>query len=177
MNRRCLKVLNDTKLVLNEHECPHLGSIWYHSEPSDISYSKKQFLALDFFAASYSKTALVQSQYLTYKYIMFLKGINFKNLYMKKYRLCNTEQTLKYVDRQSNIMIFFLTFHLHIYLSQWPFNPHYKYHYEGMVLHDFFHHPDILPCITFHLKLLSSFRVSSKVYRDILNISMLWLNV
>ena len=30
----------------------HLGSILYHSEPSD------QFLALDFFAISYSKTAL-----------------------------------------------------------------------------------------------------------------------
>ena len=36
----------------------HLGPIWYHYEPSDISYSPNQFLALDFFAISYSKTAL-----------------------------------------------------------------------------------------------------------------------
>ena len=27
----------------------------------------------------------------------------------------NTEQTLRYVDRQSNVMIFFLIFHLHTY--------------------------------------------------------------
>ena len=57
-NRGCLKVLNDTKLLLNEHECPliiYLGSIWYHSEPSDVPYSPNQFRALDFFAASESK--------------------------------------------------------------------------------------------------------------------------
>ena len=35
----------------------HLGSIWYHSEPSDVPYSPNQLLALDF-AASYGKTAL-----------------------------------------------------------------------------------------------------------------------
>ena len=27
----------------------HLGTIWYHSEPSDVPYSPNQFLALDFF--------------------------------------------------------------------------------------------------------------------------------
>ena len=27
----------------------HLGSVWYHSEPSDIPYSPNQFLGLDFF--------------------------------------------------------------------------------------------------------------------------------
>ena len=61
-NRRHLKVLNDTKLVLNEHEWPPqsfiLGSIWYHSESSDVSYLPNQFLALEFFATSCSKTAL-----------------------------------------------------------------------------------------------------------------------
>ena len=36
----------------------HLGSIWYQSEPSDVPYSPNQYLALDFFAASYSKIAL-----------------------------------------------------------------------------------------------------------------------
>ena len=36
----------------------HLESIWYHSEPSDISYLQYQFLGLDFIAASHSKTAL-----------------------------------------------------------------------------------------------------------------------
>ena len=92
----------------------YLGPIWYPSEPTDVPCSPNQFLALDFFATSYCKTALVQSQYLTYKYLMFLKGITFKNLYMKKIQT-NTEQTLKYVDRQSNIMILFLTFHLHIH--------------------------------------------------------------
>ena len=37
----------------------HLGPIWYHSEPSEVTYSPNQFLGWDFFAASYSKTALV----------------------------------------------------------------------------------------------------------------------
>ena len=37
----------------------HLGSIWYHSEPSDVPYSPNQFLGWDFFATFYSKTALV----------------------------------------------------------------------------------------------------------------------
>ena len=36
----------------------HLGPIVYHAEPSDIPYSPNQFLGWDFFAASYSKTAL-----------------------------------------------------------------------------------------------------------------------
>ena len=36
----------------------HLGPIWYHSEPSDVPYSPNQFLGWDFFAVSYSKTAL-----------------------------------------------------------------------------------------------------------------------
>ena len=41
----CMMVLNDTKLVLNEH----LESIWYHSEPSDVHNPPNQFLALDIF--------------------------------------------------------------------------------------------------------------------------------
>ena len=49
-------VLNDTKLILND-----LGPIWYHLEPSDVPYSPNQFLALDFFAVSYSKRTLVGS--------------------------------------------------------------------------------------------------------------------
>ena len=36
----------------------HLGSIWYHSEPVEVSYSPNQFLGWDFFAVSYSKLAL-----------------------------------------------------------------------------------------------------------------------
>ena len=46
-----LKALNDTKLVLNEHEWPlnHLGSIWFYTEPSNFPYSPNQFLDLDFF--------------------------------------------------------------------------------------------------------------------------------
>ena len=36
----------------------HLGSIWYHSEPLEVSYSTNQFLGWDFFAVSYSKLAL-----------------------------------------------------------------------------------------------------------------------
>ena len=48
---------------------------------------------------------------------------------MKKIQT-NTEQTLKYVGRQSNIMILFLTFHLHIHSG---LSTHTKYHYEGMV--------------------------------------------
>ena len=34
------------------------SSILCHSEPSDVSYSPNQFLVWDFFAVSYSKTAL-----------------------------------------------------------------------------------------------------------------------
>ena len=52
-NRGHLKVLNDTKLVLN-----HLGSIWYHSQPLEVPYFPNQFLGWDFFAVSYSKPAL-----------------------------------------------------------------------------------------------------------------------
>ena len=50
-NRGRLKVLNDNKLVLNEHEWPlnHLGSIWYHSEPSDVPHFPKKILGWDFF--------------------------------------------------------------------------------------------------------------------------------
>ena len=33
----------------------NLGSIWYHSEPSDFPYSPNQFLSWDF---SFSKTAI-----------------------------------------------------------------------------------------------------------------------
>ena len=36
----------------------HLGSIPYHSEPSEVPYSSNQFLGWEFFADSYSKTAL-----------------------------------------------------------------------------------------------------------------------
>ena len=36
----------------------HLGPIWYHKEPSEIPYSPNKFLCWDFFAVSYSKTAL-----------------------------------------------------------------------------------------------------------------------
>ena len=36
----------------------HLGSIWYHSEPLEVSYSTNQFLGWDFFDVSYSKLAL-----------------------------------------------------------------------------------------------------------------------
>ena len=52
-NRGCQKVLNDTKLALNEHEWPpyYLGSIWYHSEPSDpipqASFLVETFLLQD----------------------------------------------------------------------------------------------------------------------------------
>ena len=38
----------------------HLGPIWYHAEPLDFPYSQSQFLGWDFFATSYSKTALAQ---------------------------------------------------------------------------------------------------------------------
>jgi hypothetical protein len=37
----------------------HLGSIWYHSEPLDVPIFQTSFLVGTFFAASYSKTALV----------------------------------------------------------------------------------------------------------------------
>ena len=49
--RERFKVLNDIKLVQNEHELPlnYLGSIWYHSERLDISYYRNQFLGWDFF--------------------------------------------------------------------------------------------------------------------------------
>ena len=36
----------------------NLGPIWYHTEPSEVPYSQNQFLGWDFFAISYSKTAL-----------------------------------------------------------------------------------------------------------------------
>ena len=47
-NRGHLKVLFDTKLVLNE---PDLGSIWYHLEPLE-SILQTSFLVETFFAVS-----------------------------------------------------------------------------------------------------------------------------
>ena len=38
----------------------YLGTIGYLSEPLNVPYSPNQFLALDFFDVSYSKTALGQ---------------------------------------------------------------------------------------------------------------------
>ena len=37
----------------------HLGSIWYHSEPSNIPYPQISFLVGTFVATSYSKIALI----------------------------------------------------------------------------------------------------------------------
>ena len=38
----------------------HLGPSWYHSGPSDIHYSRNQFLALDFFCCIFcSNTVLI----------------------------------------------------------------------------------------------------------------------
>jgi len=37
----------------------HLGPIWYHSEPSDVTYSQNQLLGT-FSVASYSKTDLIR---------------------------------------------------------------------------------------------------------------------
>ena len=37
----------------------HLGSIWYHSNHLEISYSQTNFLVGTFFAVSYSDLALV----------------------------------------------------------------------------------------------------------------------
>ena len=44
----------------------HLGSIWYHSEPSDVPYFPNQFLALDVFCHflqqdSFSNMSLLQT--------------------------------------------------------------------------------------------------------------------
>ena len=36
----------------------YLEPIWYHLEHSDITYSPNQFLGLDFFVASYSKSSI-----------------------------------------------------------------------------------------------------------------------
>ena len=43
-NRGPLKDLKDSKLILNEssHSHDHLGSVWYHSEPSEGPYSPNQ---------------------------------------------------------------------------------------------------------------------------------------
>ena len=44
--------------MIREVTHAYLGPIGYHSEPSDVTYSQNQFLSWDFFAFSYSKTAL-----------------------------------------------------------------------------------------------------------------------
>ena len=36
----------------------HLKSIWYHSEPLEVSYVLNRFLGWDFFVVSYNKPAL-----------------------------------------------------------------------------------------------------------------------
>ena len=49
-------ILNDVLYSPNHFLQDHLGSIWYHSEPSNVPYSPNQFLGLDFCR---SKKALV----------------------------------------------------------------------------------------------------------------------
>ena len=51
------------------------GSIWYHSKPSYIPNSPNQFLGWDFFADSYSKTALIAWAEFLYTY-KAVKGFN-----------------------------------------------------------------------------------------------------
>ena len=48
--------MNDTKISFSK-TLKHLGSIWYHSEPSDVPHTPDQFLGWAFFAVSYSKPA------------------------------------------------------------------------------------------------------------------------
>ena len=60
MNRGCLNVLNDTKLVLNEQEFPlsnfdHFGVIQNFQM---LTIPNTNFLVWTFLATSYSKTAL-----------------------------------------------------------------------------------------------------------------------
>ena len=55
----------------------HLGSIWYHSEPSDVPYFPNQFLALDFFCCFLQQDC-------SSVYLIFCVRLNFtlaKNLY------------------------------------------------------------------------------------------------
>ena len=60
-----MKILNDTKLILNDKGVTqaHLGPIWYHSEPSDLPYLTNQFFGWDSFAASYIRIALHEFTY------------------------------------------------------------------------------------------------------------------
>ena len=58
----------------------HLGPVWYHSEPSDVSYSPNQFLGWDFFTASYSKMALQ-----TWYYLIGVFSNSRKTIYVKAY--------------------------------------------------------------------------------------------
>ena len=46
----------------------HLGQIWYHSKPSDLPYSPKQFLDWDFFSVSNSKPALVAEDEMSFNH-------------------------------------------------------------------------------------------------------------
>ena len=53
------EALNDPKLIMIKGVTHvHLGLIWYQKEASNVPYSPNQFLGWDFFAVSYSKTAL-----------------------------------------------------------------------------------------------------------------------
>ena len=59
-----IQPLNDTKLVLNEHR---VGSIWYHSEPSDLN---RDFLQIQQGGSSEmldSKSCFPNTQFCTHK--------------------------------------------------------------------------------------------------------------
>ena len=56
--RRPLDALIDTKMNMSD-SFNHSGSIWYQSEPLEVSYFQTRFLVWTFFAVSYSKLALV----------------------------------------------------------------------------------------------------------------------
>ena len=52
----------------------------YDSEPTDVPYSPNQFLGLDFFAVSYSKTALdTIADYFDFEFIL---GLSFKAVFV-----------------------------------------------------------------------------------------------
>ena len=71
-NRGCLKVLNDTKLVLKDH-----------SEPSEFPYFPNQYLDRDFLATSYSKAPLVmEKNEILSQIVAFSEFMNFNTLFI-----------------------------------------------------------------------------------------------
>ena len=140
-------VLNDTKLVLNEHEWPlnNLRSIWYIQNHQKSTIPLTSFLVGTFFAVSYSKMALVGSQFHSFLFnidrnwahLFFIKNPNstskifwvpvldtpYPELHYF-WSICVVHDQIILISKKYHQLIFFFSIMLHIYIMKFSTKDH-----------------------------------------------------